>query len=191
VAADESSLVATAPAAAAAAHTRSNVKVVKTEENEDTMTQHHDDKSNLEQQQGPPFLNKKACAFNSVSSSLTDVAAADDDINKAINKTTKKKKVQLKKCHRSVNFNETVTVIPIPTKDEYSNRIKSKLWTNKYEMMERIGTYMYMRVFVFLPHAIIICSRNICLFCIIIDLPSSSSSNPLLSFGTHPPNSSE
>ena len=104
--------------------------------NEDTMTQHHDDKSNLEQQQGQLSIKKKACTNNSVS-----VPAAAINMYKKAKKMTMKsketKKKSSKKC--SVNFNETVTVIPIPTNDEYSNRIKSKLWTNKYEMMERIG----------------------------------------------------
>jgi hypothetical protein len=141
VTADESSSVATSTLTAAT-HTRNNVKVVKAKVNEDTMTQHHDDKINLEQQQqGQLSIKKKARTNNSVS--LTDVAtAAVNNINrkatkKVMMKSKETKKKSSKKC--SVNFNETVTVIPIPTKDEYSNRIKSKLWTNKYEMMERIG----------------------------------------------------
>jgi hypothetical protein len=157
-AADESS---SSIATATDAHTRSNVKVVKTEENEDTMTQHHDDKSNLEQQQqGQLSTKKKACTNNSVSVA----AAAVNNFNKKAKKMTMKSKEKTKKSSKkcSVNFNETVTVIPIPTKEEYSNRIKSKLWTNKYEMMERIGKYMHVCL-CFLPPCHHYLLTNICL----------------------------
>lgn len=106
-----------------------NVKVVKAEENGDATTHYHDDKKKLEQQQGQLSIKTKA---------HTNVAGAVD-MNKKANKVTMESTEKKKASKCSVNFNETVIVIPIPTKDEYSDRIKSKLWTRKYEMMERIG----------------------------------------------------
>lgn len=73
-----------------------------------------------------------------------EVTMTHDNMNEAMKKTMMMKKNKAsKKFYRSVNFKETVTVIPIPTKDEYSDRIKAKLWTSKYEMMKRIGKYMH------------------------------------------------
>jgi len=46
------------------------------------------------------------------------------------NSSTKKKKI------RSVSFDETVSVLTIPNKDAYSDRIKKYLWTEPYEMMQ-------------------------------------------------------
>jgi len=43
-----------------------------------------------------------------------------------------------KEKRRSVNFQETVTVVPIPTKNEYSDRIKAKLWMDRATMCETI-----------------------------------------------------
>ena len=52
----------------------------------------------------------------------------------------KEKKTKASKC--SVSFYEVVTVVPIPSKEEYSDRIKSKLWTSKSEMIQMIGTLL-------------------------------------------------
>lgn len=40
------------------------------------------------------------------------------------------------KPERRLNFNETVEVVPIPMRNEYSNRVKSRLWSNAMEIHE-------------------------------------------------------
>lgn len=40
------------------------------------------------------------------------------------------------KPKKRCNFNETVEVVPIPMRNEYSNRVKSRLWSNAMEIHE-------------------------------------------------------
>jgi hypothetical protein len=40
---------------------------------------------------------------------------------------------------KRVNFREDVTVAPIPMRSEYSDRIKTKLWTGRVELCEIVG----------------------------------------------------
>jgi hypothetical protein len=40
------------------------------------------------------------------------------------------------KAARSLAFNETVEVLPIPMRHEYSNRVRSRLWSNAVEIQE-------------------------------------------------------
>jgi hypothetical protein len=40
---------------------------------------------------------------------------------------------------KRVNFREDVTVVPIPMRSEYSDRIKTKLWTGRVELCEIVG----------------------------------------------------
>lgn len=35
---------------------------------------------------------------------------------------------------RSITFSDTVKVLPIPMRDEYSNRVRSRLWSNAVEI---------------------------------------------------------
>jgi hypothetical protein len=41
-----------------------------------------------------------------------------------------------KKKKKSLSFDETVEVIPIPMRSEYSNRVKARLWSNAMEIQE-------------------------------------------------------
>jgi hypothetical protein len=40
------------------------------------------------------------------------------------------------KRKKSLNFNESVNVVPIPMRDEYSNRVRTRLWSNAIEIHE-------------------------------------------------------
>lgn len=40
------------------------------------------------------------------------------------------------KKSRRIVFKEEVEVLPIPTRNEYSDRIKSLIWSNRYELQE-------------------------------------------------------
>jgi hypothetical protein len=40
------------------------------------------------------------------------------------------------KQRRRLNFNETVKVVPIPMRNEYSNRVRTRLWSNALEIHE-------------------------------------------------------
>lgn len=43
------------------------------------------------------------------------------------------------KPKRSITFNESVDVVPIPMRHEYSDRIRSRLWSNTIELYENAG----------------------------------------------------
>jgi hypothetical protein len=40
------------------------------------------------------------------------------------------------KNRKSLSFDETVEVVPIPMRNEYSNRVKARLWSNAAEIQE-------------------------------------------------------
>ena len=43
---------------------------------------------------------------------------------------------KVKKSRKRLDFNETVEVVPIPMRNEYSNRVSSRLWSNAVEIHE-------------------------------------------------------
>ena len=40
---------------------------------------------------------------------------------------------------RQVSFGESVAVVPIPMRTEYSSRVQNKLWSDAVEMCENVG----------------------------------------------------
>jgi hypothetical protein len=132
---------------------------VKTDEKANTT---HDNKK-LKVEQRPSLKKKKArtiCSESAAAITAVDISKAkkgkveSDKVVRTMEMETvnnenqgrsksliiEEKKTKASKC--SVSFYEVVTVVPIPSKEEYSDRIKSKLWTSKSEMIQMIGTLL-------------------------------------------------
>ena len=75
------------------------------------------------------FLSRRAAA-------AARAAAADKNSTPSVPAESIPKKSKPKRC---ISFNESVKVVPIPKRHEYSDRIRSRLWTNTVELYENAG----------------------------------------------------
>ncbi|KAK1742096.1 hypothetical protein QTG54_007669 [Skeletonema marinoi] len=60
-------------------------------------------------------------------------ASADQNSSSSSSATSSSNKSKPKRC---ITFDESVKVVPIPTRHEYSDRIRSRLWSNAIELYE-------------------------------------------------------
>jgi hypothetical protein len=59
-----------------------------------------------------------------------------DAVQNEVIDTTQQDKEKKKKKKKSLSFHEMVEVVPIPMRNEYSNRVKARLWSNAMEIQE-------------------------------------------------------
>ena len=89
----------------------------------------------LRARQEPPSLPTSDNLAKSAKSSRTNNTKKyqDSSVEKKRYKSVEKKQ------GKSVKFNDQVTAVPIPTRHEYSRRIRSKLWSDSLEMCQNTG----------------------------------------------------
>lgn len=66
-------------------------------------------------------------------------AAANADKTSLLSSPASPSNSKTSKPKRCITFNESVKVVPIPTRHEYSDRIRCRLWTNTIELYENAG----------------------------------------------------
>ena len=86
-----------------------------------------------EQQRSPSLPTFDNIPKSAASSRTNTKKNQDSSVEKKQDKPVEKKQ------DKSVKFNDKVIAVPIPTRHEYSRRIRSKLWTDSVEMCENTG----------------------------------------------------
>ena len=82
----------------------------------------------------PVWINPRTQAVSTLKESLKYDRVADQKYS-----SPKRRKLgaeQGRKSCRGLVFNETVEVVPIPMRNEYSNRVRSRIWSNAIELHE-------------------------------------------------------
>lgn len=110
----------------------------------------HDEKKRMERLER---LQQRSAAAN-----------ADKNAVSSSDSPSSTKKSKPKRC----TFDETVKVVPIPERNEYSDRIRSRLWSNTIELYENAGRSCYAMLLILHTHALLFSMSNIypcCFLC--------------------------
>ena len=82
-------------------------------------------------------------------SSAANADKNSSSISSPASSPSNSKKSKPKRC---ITFNESVKVVPIPTRHEYSDRIRCRLWSNTIELYENAGKSCYMLLCILLHY---------------------------------------
>ena len=104
---------------------------------------HHEEKKRLERRM---HLLRAAGSVNPLSPSPTTLS-------------------KMSKPKRCITFDESVKVVPIPMRSEYSDRIRSRLWSNTVELYENAGKcrcYKFTYIHFFFTFYLIVTALLVC-----------------------------